>query len=76
MNCHGRRGRADGFRKANDFLDSFTLHVEPNEQCGNLRVGALAGQYLGHDGPRFFAGERLAMICDAMKSVSDHRWIE
>ncbi len=65
---------ADGFGKADNFFYRFALHVQRHQQRGNLRVGALAGEDLGHYRVRFFAGERLAVNGDAMEGVEDHKF--
>jgi hypothetical protein len=67
------RGGADGFGKADDFFDRFALHVQRHQQRRNLRVGALAGENLGHHRARFFAGERLPVRGDSMEDVEDHK---
>src|SRR5580704_10323175 len=41
-----RGGSANGFGEAYDFFDRFALHVERNQQGGDLRVRALAGEDL------------------------------
>ena len=64
---------ADGFGKSDDFFDRFALHVQGHEQRRNLRVRALAGEDFGHHRVCLFAGERLAVIGDAMEYVEDHK---
>jgi hypothetical protein len=45
--------------------------VEGDQQGRDLRVGAAAGKNLRHDRARFLAGQRLAVVGDAVKSVTD-----
>ena len=66
-------GGADGFGESDNFFDRFALHVQRHQQRRNLRVGALAGENLGHHRARVFAGERLAVRGDAMECVEDHK---
>src|SRR3984885_12484938 len=67
-----RGGGADGFGESYNFFDGLALHVQRYEQRGNLGVGALAGKHFGHHGAGFFAGERLAVIGDAVERVENH----
>ena len=71
-----RGGRsANRFRESNDLFDGFALHVERDQQRPDLRVGALACEDFRHYTARFFAGERLAMVRDAMEGVEDHTYV-
>src|SRR5205085_3813 len=58
--------------ESDDLFYRFSLHVQGDEQRGDLGIGASAGKHLGHDGAGFFPAERLAMIRDAMENVRDH----
>jgi hypothetical protein len=62
----------DGFRKADDLLDSLAFHVQSHKKCGDLSIAALAAKNLGHDAACFVTREGLAMIGDTVKRVSDH----
>lgn len=72
MEFERNRGGANGFGKSDNFFDRLALHVQCDQQRRNLRVGALAGENLGHDRVRFFARERLTVIGDAMEGVENH----
>jgi hypothetical protein len=45
--------------------------VESDQQGGDLRVGAAAGKNFRHDRARLLASQRLAVVGDAVESVSD-----
>ena len=71
LDRQGRGGGADRFGEADDLLYRLAFHAERDEQCGDLRVGALAGQDLGHYVARFVAvratGDGLARRCRASR---------
>ena len=61
-------GRTHGLGEAHNFFHRLALHVQGDQQGGNLGVGGTSGENLGHHRARFFAGERfawLAMRCRA-----------
>ena len=65
-------GSANGFGESDNFFDRLTFHVQRHQKRGNLGVRALTGENFRHDGARFFASERLAVIGDAVERVEDH----
>ena len=59
-------------READDLLDGLALHVQRDQQCGDLGVGGFAAQDFGHDFTSLVAGERGAVVGDLMQRVEDH----
>src|SRR5580700_7026978 len=51
-----RGGGPNRFRETDNLFDSFTFHVQRDQESCDLRIGALAGKNLGHDGTCFFSG--------------------
>src|SRR5438105_1312639 len=62
----------DRLSESDDFFYGFSLHVQGNQERGDLGIGACAGKDFSHDGAGLFAAERLAMIRDSMENVGDH----
>jgi hypothetical protein len=65
-------GCADRFREADEFFDSLALYVQANQQCTNLRVGALAREDFAHHRARLIAREGLAVIHNAVQGFENH----
>jgi len=68
----GRCGGANGFGKADYFLNRLTLHVQGNQQAGDLGVGTAAGEDFFHETRGLGAGERMTLIRDAVDGFGDH----
>ena len=68
-----RRGCcANRLREADNLFHRLALHVQRNQECGDLRVAALSGEDFRHHCPSLGALERLAVVSETMKDVSDH----
>ena len=66
--------RREWLRQIRQFLRPSRPSCAGRRERGDLRVGALAGEDLGHHGLRASSrDERLAMIGDAMEGVEDHK---
>ncbi len=65
-------GGPHGLGKAHNFFHRLALHVQGDQQGGNLRVGGASGEDFGHDGASFFARERFVSIGNALQGVGDH----
>ena len=71
-----RGGGADGFGEADDLFDGLALHAQGNEKRGDLRVGAVAGEHVGHHCAGFVTRQRVAVIGEAMEGVEDHVYVQ
>jgi hypothetical protein len=63
---------SDRFRKADNLLHRFALHMQRHQERCDLRIRALAGEHLGHNFAGFITREGLTMSGDAMERVEDH----
>src|SRR6185437_1623333 len=62
----------NSLREAHDLFDRLTLHVQRDQQGGNLSVGGSPGEDFGHDCARFFARQRFALVGNPLQGVGDH----
>ena len=71
-----RGGGADGFGEADYLFDGLALHAQGNEQRRDLRVGAVAGEHVGHYCASFAPRQRVAVIGEAVEGVEDHVYVQ